>query len=85
MFTESKQQSPRSTCESLKCGADEQCAHRRVRIGCDGGDGGAGFSDLQTEELPLQQAQVVKDLVQQNHTFILFLKEANNKQQTVDQ
>lgn len=81
--SESKQQSPRSTCESLKRGADERWAHGRVRIGCDGGDGRAAFSDLQTEELPLQQAQVVEDLVQQNHTFILFLKDGKNKQQTV--
>lgn len=53
-----------------------------MRVGGDGSDGRAGFSDLQAEELPLQQAQVVKDLVQQNHAFILFLKDANNKQKT---
>lgn len=53
-------------------------AHRRVCVGCDGGDGRAGVSELQTEELPLQQAQVVTYQVQQYHTFILLLKGRNN-------
>lgn len=83
LWSESKQQSPRSTCESLKCGADEQRAHGRVRIGCDGGDGCAGLSDLQAEELPLQQAQVVVYLIQQNHAFILFLKDGSNNKQCI--
>lgn len=58
----------------------EQRAHRRERVGCDGGDGCAAFSDLQAEELPLLQAQVVAHLVQENHTFILLLKDGNDKQ-----
>lgn len=63
-----------------KCAADEQRAHGRVCIGCDCGDGCVGFSDLQTEELPLLQTQVVAHLVQQNHAFILLLKDGNKRQ-----
>lgn len=54
-------------------------AHGRVCVGSDGNNGRAGFSDLQIEELPLLQAQVVTYQVQQNHAFILLLQEANNK------
>lgn len=55
-----------------------------MHVGCEGGDGRAGFSDLQTEELPLQQAQVAEDVVQQNNTFILLLNDGNNTQKTAE-
>lgn len=67
------------TISEPKCAADEQWAHSGVSIGCDWGDGGAGLSDLQTEELPPLQAQVVTYLVQQNHSFILLLKETQTE------
>lgn len=48
-------------------------------VGRDRGNGCAGFSDLQTEELPLLKAQVVKYQVQQNQAFIQLLKDGKHK------